>query len=537
MFHIPSSTHGVHTPSHLASSSSTCPPPREGDRNLAATRIADQDAFGLVTMASRIAAEAISSLSPSASGYKGSRALEHYLLCLQLVLRKQLRWLIGTKKLPEELETLVRDLWALKLQSLRPRFSHDSDTETDTQSYYFSSQSEGEASASEASARSRRRRSRVKVDGTPNLMDTLALCYMGMLLLREPVTVADIHRWASEGDLLYYCASKEVPLGMRERLSPTLQELLEARPLGTAEKLQKHVQSMLAQYSADLGMALPPVNHPLLLYDWTRALALPIEVFAATTRLARMLDVTFEFKLDVKPRTKDVMLRYPEARLMALLVVATKLLFPFDDVQRSATSVTAMDALAMDWSTWAPTQFPSGPYGGTKPLPYAAALDFTQMDVLGASERQLDQYMDWCEANIANEDVRTRGKAGRDADFRRTLLSMFPAGRSMTALDGNELYPEGMEDVPTEQLRAVQLALTPRQSAELPHHGQADVAGIGSLYRRVRSVEELDGHCRMFYERAASLAGLSLDDMVRAVSLMEIQVQKREVNLRKGVPG
>lgn len=39
-----------------------------------------------------------------ASAYSGAQAFEHYLLCVQLVLRKQLHWLIEVQKLPEELE-------------------------------------------------------------------------------------------------------------------------------------------------------------------------------------------------------------------------------------------------------------------------------------------------------------------------------------------------------------------------------------------------------------------------------------------------
>lgn len=37
-------------------------------------------------------------------GFTGSQALEHYLLALQLVLRKQLTWLVRVAGLPEELE-------------------------------------------------------------------------------------------------------------------------------------------------------------------------------------------------------------------------------------------------------------------------------------------------------------------------------------------------------------------------------------------------------------------------------------------------
>lgn len=43
-----------------------------------------------------------------ASSFSGTHALEHYLLCLQLVLRKQVRWLIDVQKLPEELEVRFR---------------------------------------------------------------------------------------------------------------------------------------------------------------------------------------------------------------------------------------------------------------------------------------------------------------------------------------------------------------------------------------------------------------------------------------------
>ncbi|TKA53938.1 hypothetical protein B0A55_12947, partial [Friedmanniomyces simplex] len=429
------------------------------------------------------------------SGLSGPRAFEHYLLCLQLVLRKQLRWLIETKKLPEELETLVRDLWALPLQRLRTRVSYDSETETDTQSHYFSSQSERETSASEASARNRKH-NRTRIDGTPNLLDTLALCYMGTLLLREPVLVSDVHRWASDGELPYYHAAKNVPLGMRERLPPVHQELLEPNLLGKPEKLQNNVLGVLASFNTEFGMRLPPINHPLILYRWMRALALPIEVFAATSRLARLLDIAFAFTLDAKLGTKNLVLRYPEVQLMAVLVVATKLLFPFDDNKRAAASATAMNALAMNWSAWTELQVSQTTEGeACRPFRYEEALDFSQTDVLGASEHQLDEYMDWCEHNIASEDIRERGKAG------------------------------------------LQAALQARRIVEQPDPGQMHTSGIGGSYRRIKTAGELEGPAKVFYERASELAGLSLHGMVKAVFQIERKLQKYEEKARKGGEG
>lgn len=38
------------------------------------------------------------------TSFTGKRAFEHYLLCFQLVLWKQIRWLLNEARLPSELE-------------------------------------------------------------------------------------------------------------------------------------------------------------------------------------------------------------------------------------------------------------------------------------------------------------------------------------------------------------------------------------------------------------------------------------------------
>ncbi|KAK5689108.1 hypothetical protein LTR17_026511 [Elasticomyces elasticus] len=469
------------------------------------------------------------STTSKASGFSGARAFEHYLLCLQLVLRKQLRWLIETRKLPEELEILVRDLWTLRLQRLRNRVSYDSETETDTQSHHFSSQSDGETSASEA--KHDRKRTRTKIDGTPNLMDTIALCYMGALLLREPLTIADLYHWISEGDLPFYHGSKNVPLSMRERLPAEYQELLEPNVLSKLERrgMQSHVLEVLSSFSTEFGMALPPINHPLILYRWVQELALPVEVFAATLRLARMLDMTFAYRLDAAKSSRDGPLRFPEPRLMALLITVTKLLFPFDGVERKSLTATAMDALRMDWLAWAEMQALNAEGGEGRSLKYEEALEYSQADVLGASEVQLDQYMDWCEHNIASEEVRERGRHGRDAEFRRVLFRMFPAhanGAVQSVVEGEQT---AKDDV-TETLRQVQSAL--RTKAKAGDRG-GEQSGIGSFYRRIKEAGSLEGPLKLLYERGAGLSGLSLDRMVKATARIDVKLERQEESMRK----
>ncbi|KAK4544621.1 hypothetical protein LTR36_004193 [Oleoguttula mirabilis] len=471
------------------------------------------------------------SIASKASGFSGPRAFEHYLLCLQLVLRKQLRWLIEVQGLPEELESLVRDLWALRLQKLQSRVSYDSETETEGHSQLFSSQSEGETSASETSHRSRRR-SRARTDGSPNMLEMLCLCYTGVLLLREPVTVADMYAWVSNGELLYYRAAKEVPLGMRERLPATYQDLLEPQQLRRPQKLHDRILGLLVTLSSEFGMALPPINHPLILYRWVRELALPIEIFAATQRLARVLDLDFAFKLNGKHGSKDAVLRYPEARMMALIVVTTKLLFPVDIVKRYPSSASDMSALALDWAPWAELQPQTFGHQPTPRPDYQKMMDFSQADALQAADDQLDRYMDWFEQNVASEDIREHGKAGKEADFRRTLFQLFPAGNDRAQSTTEPLTATAPDQAITDKLRESQGVLKSKRIIE--HTTDArEVNRTGSFYQRYRSADDLEDPVKLLYERAAGLAGLSMESMVRAVFLIEGKMQRHEENSRK----
>lgn len=428
----------------------------------------------------------------------------------------------------------MRDLWALRLQRLQNRVSYDSETETEGQSQLFSSQSEGEgsASASQASRRSRRR-SRTKTDGSPNILETLCLCYIGLLLLREPVTVADVYAWASSGELLYYRASKEVPLGMRERLPATYQDLLEPQQVGRPQKLHKGILDILFTLRVEFGMALPPINHLLILYRWIRELALPVEVFAAVQRFARIFDLHLSYELDVKAGRKDVVLRYPEAILGALVVVATKLLFPFDGAERYPAYANDMSALLIDWPAWADLQSRSlvnqeAPRG----LSHQTMMEFSQSDALETADDQLDQYLDWCEDNVATEDIREHGKAGKDADFRRMLFRLFPAGRDEARPTARSDETVDHEHIITERLRQAQGALKLQRIVE-QKTGPRAVDRVGSYYRRVKAVEDLEGPMRLFHERVARLAGLSQEVMVRAVLSIERKLQKQEERLRR----
>ena len=357
---------------------------------------------------------------------------------------------------------------------------------------------------------------------------------MGALLLHEPITIADFFRWITDGDLLYYRAAKEVPLGMRERLPGTYQELLEPQSMAQPTKLHQSVGEMIATFDAEFGMTMQPINSTLVLYRWVRELALPIEIYAATQRLVHSLELDFSFTPRSKTRRNEAILQYPEARLMAVVVVATKLLFPFDDIKRYPASTSDLSALSLKWSAW--VDLHSRKHQDSKPagtLSYEQSMSFSQMDAAQAAGERLDEYMDWFEHNIASEDVREHGQAGKDADFRRALFQLFPVNREGVDVDRQSSKASVRDDGVTRTIREVQSTLKPNRTVEAGSHDRT-VNRVGSFYRRYRTAEELEGPARVLYERSAGLAGTSIEDLVRAVFLIESKLQTHESKLRKG---
>jgi RNA polymerase I-specific transcription initiation factor RRN7 len=462
----------------------------------------------------------------------------------------------------------------LRLRRLQGRVTYDSETDTEGQSQVFSSQSENESGASQTTRGSRRRR-QAKTDGAINLSETVVICYLGALLLRVPCTVADLITRVDDGALLYYRAGREVPGNLKERLPGEFQVLLEPQAVLKAAGLHRKILELGTLLSAEFGMVLPAINHPLLLHRWMQDLALPIEVYAATQRLARLLGVDFTLHVEGKTSSKRV-LRYPEVRLMALLVVSTKLFFPIDDVDRHPLSASDLSVLQMDWPAWVAShssrknilQDESDSNGNddnktetARSMTFPEGSRMSESDCLAMGDAELDCYLDWYEANLANESVREHGRAGRDADFRRTLMRMFPTqsssrptavAASASALasvgegegrGGGEGEDRGRDTnlaatTTTQRLRQVQqtlqlkkIVVSGRENEDEDEEGNS-LARVGSFYRRHREAKELEGPAKLLYTKAAELAGVSLKGITTAVFATERKLQMREERAR-----
>ena len=133
-----------------------------------------------------------------------------YLEALQLVLRNQILWLVTSKGYLEELETVVRDLWDLRIRGFGSGPSQTEAEDTDTSLEVFSSQTTDGTSGEPILRSKARAKSWDPERGSswplPRVIDTVALVYLGCLLLRTPTYIGELQIWANNGHFPYKSA-------------------------------------------------------------------------------------------------------------------------------------------------------------------------------------------------------------------------------------------------------------------------------------------------------------------------------------------
>ncbi|KAL2848061.1 hypothetical protein BJY01DRAFT_212164 [Aspergillus pseudoustus] len=476
---------------------------RRGHQQLGRQVEEDPDDFGTRGKISRIKKPTIEKTQKK---YRGRQAYRLYLHIYQLILWKQCLALVNDRSFPPQLENVVRDLWALRLETYAPKIAEAADE--DSQPEFFSSQP---ASARE-DTETETFNAGSKLVQWPRLIDTLGLCYLATLLMRLPVSVADFHQLATRNDVPYYRALNHIPRDMKEKLPQEYLALLDTTRLLKAEDLQTAVFDLLLYYRRRFQMQFPPLNAPALFYRLIRRLALPVDIYPVSKRLQTLLGFTFEYPSKVAGRRKP--LDKPEIQLVTILVIATKLLFPFDDVQRHPMSAQEPTVQAIDWEKWAEVQdrferrdSMAGRIGKGK------EISVNENDVLTMNADQLDEYMDWYESSWLDSNKEPG-----------PLASLFPLGQAGKESKAAASTAENNEE---EAIDAM-LKMTPQYLKARAVVGEADkdMPRPGSLYARYRDESNLPDSARVFYETAAKVTGVSLQTLVRCVSQAEIQINK-----------
>lgn len=152
-----------------------------------------------------------------------------FLEALQLMLRSQLLWLVRGQGYKEQLETVVRDLWDLRIRGFGSLTPAETTTGDDDALEMFSSQPDVD---SEEEVRPKGNTLSWDPDRGPDwpmprMIDTLCLCYLGCLLLRIPTSIGEIFGWANGGNIPYrHAVSFTFRASLREKSAANKEKVL-----------------------------------------------------------------------------------------------------------------------------------------------------------------------------------------------------------------------------------------------------------------------------------------------------------------------
>ncbi|OAR01752.1 hypothetical protein LLEC1_06780 [Akanthomyces lecanii] len=424
-----------------------------------------------------------------------------YLEALQLLLRKQILWLIKEKGHREELETVVRDLWDLRI---RGATALGQGTASEEVLEIFSSQPTLVESTQLWSSRSKSQdwsAERGLSWPIPSMGDTLALCYLGCYLLRIPTRLGELLKWANDFAFPYRHSFQQLPTEMQDRMPLSYIKIFKTPIRSPLEGAQVYstVMDLACSYYLNYNMVFPDLNYMPLLFQYVKLLALPVESIVAVRRICDILG--YRFHLPVQ-NTRVYPLHNPEIRLIALLIVATKLCFPFNGGSPLTVSDDGLTLPSFDWNTWQSAKGQSSP---GKPRSFDGV---TPSDVASMTDDDLDAYFRHIASFLEKKNT-------------NPVTEFFPVEP--------EPVPDPVRAEPTAQevddmARAVLQSAVGMPNMEVPNK---------FIYEAYRKVDDLPPIAKHFYNALSSEAEVSLETTVRAVYMLEQAIvawQKAEGN-------
>ncbi|KAF5587549.1 uncharacterized protein FSUBG_11771 [Fusarium subglutinans] len=275
-----------------------------------------------------------------------------FLECLQLVLRQQLLWLVQSKGHREELETVVRDLWDLRIRGSGALLAEEETQQMGDGLAIFSSQPTGtekDDAPKTQGTRARSWNSEVISDWpVPRMIETLALCYLGCLLLRIPTTIGELCAWANSRRMPYKRSYYDLPKEMQDRLPSAYTRALKLPLRSSLRGIDMHnaVLDLALSYHHNYGIIFPAINDTPTIVHFVRQLTLPGECPQDAGHSC--IDCSSGNAHHSKKHTID----YPEILLMSAIVVAAKLCFPLAQHAPFLRAAGTEQSTRFDWRTW-----------------------------------------------------------------------------------------------------------------------------------------------------------------------------------------
>ncbi|KAK0735872.1 hypothetical protein B0T21DRAFT_402503 [Apiosordaria backusii] len=442
----------------------------------------------------------------------GNEAKELYLECLQLILRKQLQWVIKEKRFNGEIESVVKDLWVLRVGGFKGIERKRGEEEEEGGLVMFSSQTGGEGQEEGGEGEGRKRHDwKTEVWDLPGMMDTLGLVYLGCVMRGEPVRVGDVWRWARNGWMPFLSGIDYIPKEWRERLPAWAhQSLLTRYAKFKGGELHRSVLGLMTGYKENHGLIFPAVPAPPLLFLHVKDLALPPDVHPYAQNICELLELRLSFPTRETNHDRQTLLDIPDVLLAAAVVVATKYLYPLDSVDRYPRDYNDPNSMRMNWRVW---EEEFADHEDKKP----AMLEFEGINpqkIWSMEKKDITELLNWFQETQIEKNPTDETEV--DRLFPLSRIPPLPRVQGPTE-DEIESRMQRVE----KGMQLIKPQLDTRTRGGGGGESTVKTKRAGSDYRDYKFVEELEGPAKRFYEVVADISGLGLEDLVKTVYSLE----------------
>ena len=272
----------------------------------------------------------------------------------------------------------------------------------------------------------------------PRWEDILCLLYLGLVILRAPVTIRDIIAWTADPEFPYLNPERHIPRKALHRLDINWRRRLYLRSRSVEPSLLYRKTLQLAVFFANPATSLPGFDFPelnwrVLLTKHVMTLSLPLSTYTSVESLVRILEVSMTYPTSKTPHDELPLALNPELRLMSLVVLSVKLMHPFDDVTRHPYTNANAACLVQNWDLWN-KQHASLPRMLLQPHANKTRdekdhWEVKPTDIPLMDSEQVDDYLDWFERTLLPSTETDDPTEGATTDFDRDLYRLFPLKR------------------------------------------------------------------------------------------------------------
>ena len=257
-------------------------------------------------------------------------------------------------------------------------------------------------------------------------------------------------------------------------------------------------------------------------------------IYRVVHSLTELLSLPFAFPAERKHYHPVL----PETTLLALIVVAAKLLYPFDPEQPYvARSLTDISLLSLPWPVWSKAQQDYDRTTCSKQLfGKGSQMLAEERDAVAFSKNEMDEWMDWYTKTWLKGDSARNTKFGRHKPrIPEAIMNMFSIefedpeaevrAESLKQRIGkqNDMRREADD-------KRIQTVMEAMESRDIIDDDSRDKRSLsilraGERYEVFVREEELYGYAKEFHERVAERGTISVHRLINAVLLVERRIK------------